>query len=290
MIMSNNFSKVYSYSKLSCFETCPKQYYFNYLDPEIALIKKYLKKPRDYQTKGSAVHDAITLFHHLPVKKRNFNNLKECLLNAWYSEISPSQKPPLGEKGGFENLEHERRIYRESLILLSNLLKIESNDPKIFYLPTKKIKESFQDYQDLVKPLNKELAISGKFDRIDELEKDNLKIIDYKTGGKVKDEFQLYFYKVLAEINFKKKVSLVSFYYLNQGKDEEFNIANQKIKSEKIKDEIVNKVKKIKKTKKFETKTSRLCNYCDFKEVCPAYNSLKDIKLKIAEIKSFCYN
>lgn len=282
-----DFSKTYSYSKLSLFDKCPKQYHFNYLDPEIALIKKQLKKQRDYQTKGSAVHDAITLFHHLPIKKRTFSNLKNCLLRAWFSESSPFQEPPLGELGGFETLEHERRIYRDSLILLKNLLKMEKNNPAIFYLPTEKIKESFGDYQELIKPLIKEVLISGKFDRIDNLEKGHLKIIDYKTGGKNQDQSQLYFYKLLAELNFKKKVSLVSFYYLNHAKKEDFDVSG--MNSAKIKNEILTKVKEINKTEKFEPKPNRLCSHCDFKEICPAHKSLSEIKERIKELKSISF-
>ena len=67
----SDFSKVYSVSKLELFEKCKKHYYFNYLDPEIAPIKKQFLKPRDYKTKGSAVHGAITLYYHLPKEKRN---------------------------------------------------------------------------------------------------------------------------------------------------------------------------------------------------------------------------
>lgn len=277
-----DFSKVYSYSRLACFEKCPKQYYFNYLDSEVALIKKQLKKQRDYQTKGSAVHDAITLFHHLPSNKRVFETMKDCLLKAWYSENNPLIKPPLGQAGGFENLEHERRIYRECLFLLKNFFEMGENNPKIFYLPTKEIKYSFKDYEGLVKPLIGQLSISGKFDRIDKL-KNNLKIIDYKTGGRVQDEFQLYFYKVLAETNFKKKVSLVSFCYLNQSRNEDFDVT--KVKTEKIKDEIINKAKKIEKAEKFPTKPNKLCSYCDFQEICPAYKTKAEIKQTMKQLK-----
>ena len=278
-----DFLKIYSYSKLNVFDNCPKQYYLSYLDPEVTLIKKYFRKQRDYQTKGSAVHGAITLFHHLPSEKRTFKNLKESLLKAWFSDNNPWQEPPLGVSGGFKNLEHERKIYKESLILLKNFIQMETVNPEIFYLPTKKIKDSFEDYQEMIKPLAKDIFISGKFDRIDKAENNSLKIIDYKTGGGDQDEFQLYFYKLLAELNFNKQVSIVSFFYLNKARIKNFEVPE--MKTEKIKKQILKKIKKIKETKKFEIKKSGLCNYCDFKEICPGYNSLNEIKLKIKEIK-----
>ncbi len=284
--MENNidFSKIYSYSKLELFNKCPKQYFFNYLDPEITPIKKEFKEQKDYQTKGTAVHGAITLFHYLAPEKRTFKNLKDCLAKAWFSENKPLQSPPLGKWGGFKSLEHERKVYKDCLILLRNFIKKGNIKPTIFYLPTNNIKNSFDDYQSLIKPLNKDVSISGKFDRIDKVNNNSLKIIDYKTGGRNNNEFQLYFYKLLAEVNFKNKVSSVGFYYLNFGKSKEFDVLN--VDNEKIKDKILKTVKRIKKTQKFLPKASPICNYCDFKEVCPAHKTSKEIKNKIKEVKN----
>jgi hypothetical protein len=124
-----DFSKIYSYSKLELFNKCQQQYYFNYLDPVIAPIKKQFIKPRDYKTKGSAVHGAITLFYYLPFKARTFDNLKKCLKQAWFSEVDPEKKAPLGSLGGFKDIDHERKTYLDSLKLLSNFFKIEKKDP-----------------------------------------------------------------------------------------------------------------------------------------------------------------
>jgi len=286
-----DFSKTYSYSKISLFEKCPKEYYFNYLDPEISLIKKYFKKQTEHQTKGSAVHGAITLFHHLPLEKRTFKNLKDFLYKAWFAEKDIFKKPPLGELGGFKDLDHERKVYGQALALLKNFFEmpeeksfhLNNKEKKIFYLPTKNIKESFKDYEEMIKPLDRDVLISGKFDRIDSFENGDLEVIDYKTGKNQSDHFQLYFYKLLAEINFKKKVSSVSFYCLNNGKVEKFNVSN--VSNEKIKGRILKIIEKIKNTKKFLPKKNRMCNYCDFQEICPSYNSLSKIRANIKKAK-----
>ncbi len=263
-----DFSKIYSYSKLSLFDKCKKQYYFEYLDPKITQIKKQFRKPRDYKTKGQAVHGAITLFYHLPLGERTFQSLKDCLYEAWFSEIDIYKKPPLGKLGGFRSIEHERKIYYDALRILQNFFELGETNPSIFYLPTNQIKKSFDDYKQLIKPLNEDFFLSGKFDRIDELKDGSLRIIDFKTGRENQDQFQLNFYKLLSELNFDKVVRTVSFYYLDKGRVENFDALN--IDRKKIKDQILKKIKDIKNTKEFLPNPSGLCEYCDFLEICPA--------------------
>lgn len=266
---SVDFSNIYSFSKLSLFDQCRQKYYFNYLDPEIAPIKKEFLKPRDFNTKGSAVHDAITLFYHLPKSKRNFDNLKGCLKEAWYSEKDLKKEPPLGELGGFKDLDHERKAYFDSLKLLLNYLKLEEKEPKLFFVPVKNIKYSFEDYEKMIKNLDESVMISGKFDRVDEAENGDLRVVDFKTGKTRSDFFQLEFYKLLAEMNFNRKVKEVSFYCLADNKIKNYDVS--KVKSADIKEKILNKVREIKNSKRFAPNPGRLCSYCDFKEICPVF-------------------
>jgi len=264
-----DFSKIYSYSKLELFNKCKQQYYFNYLDPVIAPIKKQFIKSRDYKTKGSAVHGAITLFYYLPVQARTFDNLKKCLKQAWFSEIDPEKEPPLAEVGGFKDINHERETYLDSLKLLSNFFKIEKKKPSLFYTPIKNIRYSFEDYEKMIKPIDSQHSISGKFDRIDKIENNGLEIIDFKTGKTRNGISQLEFYKLLAELNFNKKISKVSYYYLNDKKIKSFDVSQ--VDNNKIKNKILEKINIIEKTEKFSPSPSRLCNHCDFKEICPVF-------------------
>lgn len=270
-----DYSKIYSFSKLNLFGNCKKQYHFNYLDPEVAPIRKEFIKPRDYKTKGQAVHGAITLFDYLPSEKRTFEELKKCLSKTWFSEIDAAKKPPLGEVGGFESLEHEREAYLDSLKLLKNFFKLEEENAAIsssvFYLPTDNIKNSFSDYQEMIKGLNNEFLISGKFDRIDKLKNGNLRVIDFKTGNGSSNKFQLEFYKLLAELNFKIKVETVTFYNLKKGKMIDYDVAD--VEQDELKEKIEKKIDQIEDTKEFIPRPSPLCNHCDFQEICPIFKN-----------------
>ncbi len=265
-----DFSRIYSFSKLKLFENCPKLYHFFYLDPVISPIKKQFIKPRDYKTKGQAVHGAITLFYHLPEKERTFPNLKKCLAEAWFSEENPYKKPPLGKVGGFSSLKKERKTYLDSLDLLKNFFEMEKESPSLFLIPTVKIKDSFEDYEKMIKPLNKDFSISGKFDRIDKLDDGSLRVIDFKTGNNESDHFQLEFYKLLAELNFKTKVKKVGFYYLSKKKIKEIDVSD--VKKEDLKKKVLDKIKEIRETETFDPNPGKLCYHCDFKEICPIYN------------------
>lgn len=273
---STDFSKIYSYSKLELFEKCKKQYYFNYLDPEVAPIKKQFLRPRDYNTKGQAVHGAITLFYYLPCSKRTFGNLKRCLKKAWYAEKDASKKPPLGEIGGFSDLEHERRTYKESLESLYNFFNLEKQNPDLFFVPVKTIKDSFEDYEKMIRPINTKFLISGKFDRIDRLPNGNLEVIDFKTGKNSSGFFQLEFYKFLAELNFEKRVDMASFYYLSRNKIKRRDVSS--LNSKDIKEKILEKIRVINKTKDFSPSVGRLCFHCDFMEICPAFGGRSDFR------------
>ena len=273
------FAKIYSPSKLKMFDQCPKSYDFYYRDPIYSRMKGKLKRlPQNifsFHTLGKAVHDAITLFYHLSPKERTEKQLLENLKETWRSEFKKSKKPPLGEWGGFKNLEEERDSYRQAILMLKNFLKIAEIKPEIEYLPTKNFSQSIGDYIDLINSLNGDFNISGKFDLIT---KDDgvLHIVDFKTSKKEDDnDFQLKFYKVLAEAKFEKPVRKASFYFLRTGSKKEFSLEGQEAKE--IKKEILEKIGQIQATENFETKPSKLCQFCLFKTFCPERKKVNKI-------------
>lgn len=274
-----DYSKIYSPTKLGMFSQCPKSYHFSYLDPIYSKMKNELKKYPDniwsFYTLGKAVHNAITLFYYSPPKERTEQQLKENLKETWRSEVKWNKKPPLGEWGGFETIEEERESYGQALSILKNFLRIAEIDPQIEYLPTKDFKRSIDDYHDLINPLSESFSISGKFDLVVKNPEGYLEIIDFKTGKKNDNYFQLKFYKLLAEIKFKKQVSKASFYFLRSGDIEEFDLDKQG--TGEIKDEVIEKINQILLAKEFEPRPSRLCKFCLFKTFCPEKEKVNEI-------------
>jgi CRISPR/Cas system-associated exonuclease Cas4 (RecB family) len=273
-----DFSKIYSVSRLNLFDQCPKAYHFSYLDPVYSKMKAKLRKDPDnifpFNTLGRAVHDALTLFFHLE-KEKDLKNLKDQFKLAWRAEAMPNKLPPPGKWGGFSSLEEERQYYKDGLSMLVNFYKNFDLSFDIFYLPTKNVLKSIEDYKKLIKPISKNYDISGKFDLVVKL-KDSLGIVDFKTGkSEEKDSFQLRFYKLLAELNFEKSVDKASFYYLKTGNIKEFKLKH--ISKSAVKDEVLEKIKTINETKEFEPRPSKLCKYCMFKNFCPAKTKVKEL-------------
>jgi len=281
-----DYSKIYSPSKLDMFSKCPKSYHFCYLDPVYSPMKSELKKmPHNiwsFHTLGKAVHEAIVLFYHSPSKQRTKEQLKRYLEETWRSEVIWNKKWPLGKWGGFEGLEEEKETYDQALLMLENFFQMAEVDPEIEYLPTKNFGRSFDDYKKLIIPLSDNFDISGKFDLIARNKDNSLHVIDFKTGKKENgDLFQLRFYKVLAEENFKKPVKKASFYFLKTGNKKDFDL--EKEERERIKKEILEKIIQIKKTESFEPKPSKLCKFCLFKIFCPEKEKIKEIIKDVKE-------
>jgi len=274
-----DYSKIYSVSKLGMFFECPKSYHFHYLDPVYSRMKSELKsRPENiwkFHTLGKAVHNAITIFYHSPPEQRTEERLKEYLKGTWQSEVMWNKKPPLEKWGGFETIEEERDSYREAILMLKNFFGIAELEPEIEYLPTRDLRRSMDDYLNLITPLNQDFDISGKFDLITRVNDDSLHIVDFKTGKRKDDDFQLRFYKVLAEENFKKPVKKASYYFLKLGNKREFDL--EEGETESIKEEILRKINQIKATDSFKPKPSKLCKYCLFKTFCPERETVNQI-------------
>lgn len=127
----------------------------------------------------------------------------------------------------------------------------------------------------LITPLSGSFSISGKFDLVVKNPEGYLEIIDFKTGKKNDNYFQLKFYKLLAEIKFKKQVSKASFYFLGSGDIEKFDLDKQG--RGEIKDEVIEKINQILLAKEFEPRPSRLCKFCLFKTFCPEKEKVNEI-------------
>lgn len=279
-----DFSKMFSNSRIAMFRQCPKNYEFYYLDPVYSRMKGDLKKqPQNifkHNTLGKAVHNAITLFYYLPTHERNEAQLLEKLKITWTSEVMWNKKPPLGEWGGFSSLEEERESYGLALEMLKNFLKISDPNPDIFYLPTQEINHSIDDLVKLIQPLNETIDISGKFDLI--INTESPVIIDFKTGkSESVDQFQLIFYKLLAEKNFNKIINKASFYYLRSGVIGNFDLSNKSTKE--IGDEVITEINEILNCQNFEARPSKLCNFCLFKPFCPAKAEVAKILDEVRE-------
>jgi putative RecB family exonuclease len=247
-----------SHYKLSIFLRCPKQYWFEYLDPYTSKweVKKQLKKPRPELEVGTFIHITLNNFFTVSKEKRSINTLKKLLEETW--------KPPRGEEKGFINKMEERIWYQDALKMLLNFYKFQTDPEHIFYVPDPHSRE------ELIKvKINEKYSLQGKIDRIDKTER-GLHIIDYKTGKGEDDEFQVMTYVLIAKNKYQLPVSRASYFYLRTGKFRSFDPTEQKEKATLKR--IISVVEAIEREKDFVPRPTKLCGWCDYIDFCPAKN------------------
>jgi len=255
-----------SHYKLNIYLVCPKKYYFEYLDPYTSRweVKKTLKKPRPELEVGNFVHIVLNNFFSLKREERKVKFLKKLLEETW--------KPPRGEEKGFKSEMEERIWYKDALLMLLNFYKFQTNPEHIFYVPNPQSRE-----ETIKVKINDKYSLQGKIDRIDKTKK-GLHIIDYKTGKREDDEFQVMTYVLIAKNKYQIPVSKASYFYLRTGKFKSFE-PDEKKESQILK-RIISVVEAIEKEKDYSPCPSKLCAWCDYIDFCPAKSQvLKLLKI-----------
>jgi ATP-dependent helicase/DNAse subunit B len=194
-----------SHSSISDFLKCPRSYYLRnvYKNPKTGHKMTVMSPPLAL---GQAVHEVIESLTTLPVEER----LKISLVK----KLDPVWLKVTGKKGGFRNYSIETEYRDRAIQMLINL----QEDPGPLLKKTIKIKS------DMGLPhywlSEKEgIILCGKIDWLSYDEKnDSVHIIDFKTGKneEKEDSLQLPIYLLLATNTQTKKVTGVSYWYLDR--------------------------------------------------------------------------
>jgi hypothetical protein len=155
---------------------------------------------------GQAVHEVIESLAILPVEER----LKISLIK----KLDPIWLKVTGKKGGFKN-HSEEMVYRERANqMLINL----QEDPGPILKKAIKIKSNI-NLPNYWLSEEENIILCGKIDWLEyEEEDDSVRIIDFKTGKneEPEDSLQLPIYLLLATNTQSKRVTGVSYWYLDR--------------------------------------------------------------------------
>lgn len=185
-----------SYTALKDFLKCPKSYYLKnrYRDPKTGHRLQIAAPP---MTLGSLVHDAIKWYLQTNRVAGKDDVIKK-FRNHWLKYR--------GKRGGFSSIQEESDFGKRGLKMLDN-----------FWGNAKVLEPNVAVYDFLRFKLDEKIVFIGKLDFLGNLPDGSLHVLDFKTGSKdEEDPTQLHAYAILAESNFQKPVSKISYWYLDR--------------------------------------------------------------------------
>lgn len=259
----------YSHSRICCFEQCPLRYKFQYIDK----IKTEIEQTVEAFL-GSMVHEALEKLY-TDLKFQNIMGLNE-LLN-FYND--------LWKKNWNDTIVIVKKGYTEENY--RNMGEKFLKDYYNHYYPFNQGKVLGLETTEFV-DLNDEYKFHVRIDRLNEADEGVYEIHDYKTGSylpeqaAVDEDKQLAMYSlwVLRTFGNVKKVKLI-WHYLAFDKELVSERTNDQIMD--LRKETIQRIKKIESAKEFPPNVSRLCDWCQFRPICPQFKHLYKIEDMKAE-------
>ena len=255
---------IYSHSRLETFKTCPKKFYYNYIEkPDIE------KKNSIEAFMGSMVHLALEkLYTDLKFLKQNsLDQILEYYLECWNNEFDENKIEIVRSAYSQENYKEMGKQYlteyynRYKPFDQGKTIGLEMKIPIRFY-------DSDSDTL---------YNLVGYIDRLTLISEDHIEIHDYKTNKNPKNQIeldsdkQLALYQIAIEKMFPnvKKIDLV-WHFLSANL--EMRSSRTKEQLECLEKDIISIIKEIEsaiKREDYPAKPSALCDWCEFKGICP---------------------
>ena len=252
---------LYSHSRLGTYENCPFQYKLRYVDKVKPILGNTIES-----FMGSMVHDALEWLYKLArdsnivSKEALINKYDELWIEKWKDDIRIVKKE-LTADNFKETGKNCLEMYYERYHPFDQAITIGLEERMIIKLPEDK-------------------KMQGYIDRLDKIADGHFSVHDYKTSSRVPPQAkadqdrQLGLYALAVHQKYPeiKKIDLV-WHYVRF--DEEVRSSRTEQQLDIMVENTVNLIKEVETAtdlKNFPTKTSILCNWCEFKAQCPEYS------------------
>ena len=243
-------------SRAGDFKACPRLFQFRAIErlPEPVTI---------YQARGTTAHLALQRLYELTPGERTAEALYNLFRRAW-GELRSAEE----FLGLFASVEDERVWGLESLELLANYFRLESPD----------LVQPLESELDMLEPFDDQIVIRGILDRIDRRADGRLVITDYKTGKAPPEAyalpafFALKIYALLIRRRFNETPAEVRLLYLNGPTMYRIPVDDGQLDAmERQLRALWKAIDRAIEQDNFPPRPSRLCDYCSFRDRCPAW-------------------
>lgn len=237
-----------SFSRVETYETCPAKFRFTY-------VEALSGAPGPHLSFGTSVHAALERFYDqkLPVCPSERD-----LLGFLYEEWDAS---------GFEGLSRDEQLvwYRHAQDVLRRFHARES----VRYRLPADVEKWFSV------PFGADAVVMGSIDRIDVDDAGRLEVIDYKTNKRVKDRervrssLQLSIYALACEHLYGRLPAAVTLYFVVPGV--RVRVASDEIDFDAARQAVARVAAGVR-AGYFDPAPSHACNWCEFRQLCPAWD------------------
>jgi len=245
-------------SSISTFQQCPLKY-------KLSRIDGMSEPPTEATLRGNFVHSVLEELYKLPANQRSIGIARQLAKDIWEDEYLEKVLPYVHGHNAL------RQFRWTSWWCIENLFEME--DPS---------KIEFDGLETEIDDKISGVSVKGFIDRWHKGE-DGIVVGDYKTGKTpsarfVDDKyFQLSLYACALEQKFQTVVDRIELLYIKDAvllakkiTDEDRKLVAATLVS--VRSAIDERCK----LGEFEAKTSRLCDWCSFKPICPAWGNQKN--------------
>jgi putative RecB family exonuclease len=245
----------FSHSKLSSYQQCPQKYKFRYIDeipPPIRSIELHL---------GDSVHRALEKLYSDAMRGQvaSRDDLLACFQHKWDEGYTPQLRIVRAGATARTYLEMGRQMlthYHLTFHPFTQSTTLELEEKFLF-------------------PLSENYEIRGIIDRLAQNEDGSLEIHDYKTSRRlpnpvqVSNDVQLALYEIAIRHRWPgtQRISLI-WHYL--AFDKEIKITKSRQQLDTVKWNTLGLIQRIEAATSFPTQVTALCDWCEYKEICPA--------------------
>ena len=253
-----------SFSRIDAYRTCPRRFRYSYID-------RLPGVPGPHLSFGTSIHGALEAFYDrkLPACPSE-DELLGFLFDRW-------------DSSGFEGTPREEQLgfYRHAQEVLRRFHRREA--------PRYRLPAATEAWFEL--PIEYEAVVVGSIDRVDVDDEGRFHVVDYKTNRKVKDRqrvaesLQLGIYALACRHLYGALPATVALDFVVAGVTIAVPVAE--IDLEGARTAVLDTAAAVR-ANAYEPTPNRLCDWCDFRSVCPAWNG-EDTQLlgpAVAELRS----